>query len=55
MNDEGRMTNQIRNLNVEGNGRLAFFLDFGHQAAFGFRHSEFVIVHSLPTSAATES
>jgi len=43
-NDECRMTNQIRNPNVEGNGRQALCSDFGLRASFGFRHSDFVIV-----------
>src|SRR6266700_3503030 len=33
------MTNQIRNPNVEGNGRVALCSDFGLRASFGFRHS----------------
>jgi len=47
-NEEFQMTNQIRNLNVEGNGRLALCSDFGLRASFGFRHSGFVIFQPSP-------
>jgi len=53
-NSEFRMAKEIRNPNVEGNGRQGLCSDFGLRASFGFRHSDFVILQRLLTSAATE-
>ena|SRR2546425_4462226 len=49
-----RMNSQIRNRKAESDERQARCWDFGLRASFGFRHSDFVIVQSLLTSAATE-
>jgi hypothetical protein len=53
-NDEILMTKEILNPNFEGNGQLALGSDFGLRASFDIRHSDFVIVQSLLTSAATK-
>jgi len=53
-NSEARMKSEIRNPEAESNERQALCSDFGLRAAFGFRPSDFVIVQSLLTSAATK-
>src|SRR6266498_5540267 len=47
------MTNDESNPKPECRRRRGPGSDFGLRASFGFRHLDFVIVHSLLTSAAT--
>ena len=55
-NDECPMTKEIRNPNDEGKtcARAGTGSTFGLCHSFDIRHSDFVIVQSLLTSAATE-
>jgi len=55
-NDEILMTKQILNLNVEGKNCAAEIIwTFELRHSFDIRHSDFVIVQGLLTSAPTNS
>jgi len=56
-NDEIQMTKETLNPNDEGSAgvRAANIRTFGLRHSFDIRHSDFVIIESLLTSAATKS